>query len=139
MASPAFSVASPGKRGPSIPEGFCQQRSVPAQFVFTGSPLSRGRQQCALFSSGSSLMDALPECEFLHPQSVEEMLKARAAHPDARLLGGGTDLMVNIRRGIVAPLVLIDMTGVAELRAIKANAHALEIGASVTLSELASH
>jgi 4-hydroxybenzoyl-CoA reductase subunit beta len=84
-------------------------------------------------------MDALPEFEFLHPQSVEEMLKARAAHPDARLLGGGTDLMVNIRRGIVAPLVLIDMTGVAELRAIKANAHALEIGASVTLSELASH
>jgi 4-hydroxybenzoyl-CoA reductase subunit beta len=84
-------------------------------------------------------MDALPEFELLRPGSLSEVLAARAAHPDARLLGGGTDLMVNIRRGIVAPLVLIDMTGVAELRAIKANAHALEIGASVTLSELASH
>ena len=84
-------------------------------------------------------MDALPEFELLHPQSVEEALRARAAHPDARLLGGGTDLMVNIRRGIVAPPALIDMTGVTELRAIKADERALEIGASVTLSELAAH
>jgi 4-hydroxybenzoyl-CoA reductase subunit beta len=84
-------------------------------------------------------MDALPEFELLHPQSVEEMLKAHAAHPDARLLGGGTDLMVNIRRGIVAPPVLIDMTGVTELRAIKADVRSLEIGAAVTLSELAAH
>ena len=56
------------------------------------------------------------------PQSVEGVLKARAAHPDARLLGGGTDLMVNIRRGIVAPPVLIDMTAVAELRFVEADA-----------------
>jgi 4-hydroxybenzoyl-CoA reductase subunit beta len=84
-------------------------------------------------------MDALPEFEVLRPGSLSEALAARAAHPDARLLGGGTDLMVNIRRGIVAPPVLIDMTGVAELRAIKADARALEIGAAVTLSELAAH
>jgi 4-hydroxybenzoyl-CoA reductase subunit beta len=84
-------------------------------------------------------MDALADFELLRPQSVEEALKARAAHPDARLLGGGTDLMVNIRRGIVAPPVLIDMTGVTELRTIKADARALEIGATVTLSELAAH
>jgi 4-hydroxybenzoyl-CoA reductase subunit beta len=84
-------------------------------------------------------MDALADFELLRPQSVEEALQARAAHPDARLLGGGTDLMVNIRRGIVAPPVLIDMSGVTELRTIKADARALEIGASVTLSELAAH
>jgi 4-hydroxybenzoyl-CoA reductase subunit beta len=84
-------------------------------------------------------MDALPEFELLRPGSLSEALAARAAHPDARLLGGGTDLMVNIRRGIVAPPVLIDMTGVTELRAIKADARALEIGAAVTLSELAAH
>ncbi len=75
----------------------------------------------------------------MRPTSLSEALAARAAHPDARLLGGGTDLMVNIRRGIVAPPVLIDMTGVIELRAIKADAHALEIGAAVTLCELAAH
>ena len=50
------------------------------------------------------------------------MLEARAAHPGSQLLGGGTDLIVNLRRGIVAPPVLIDMNGVAELRTIEADA-----------------
>ena len=84
-------------------------------------------------------MDALPEFEVLRPKSLDDVVKARAAHADSRMLGGGTDLVVNIRRGIVAPPVLIDVNGVAELRAIKADAQTLEIGASVTLAELAEH
>jgi 4-hydroxybenzoyl-CoA reductase subunit beta len=47
--------------------------------------------------------------------------------------------VVNIRRGIVAPPVLIDINEVPELRAIKADAGALEIGAAVTLAKLAAH
>jgi 4-hydroxybenzoyl-CoA reductase subunit beta len=47
--------------------------------------------------------------------------------------------VVNIRRGIVAPAVLIDINHVAELRTLAADAQSLEIGASVTLSELAAH
>ena len=78
-------------------------------------------------------MDALPEFR-CSPGHARRGVAARAAHPDSMPLGGGTDLVVNIRRGIVAPPVLIDMNGVAELRTIKADAHALEIGASVTLS-----
>ena len=84
-------------------------------------------------------MDALPQFDLLHPRTLDEVVKARADHPGSQLLGGGTDLVVNIRRGIVAPPTLIDVNHVAELRAIKADAHALEIGAAVTLSELAAH
>jgi 4-hydroxybenzoyl-CoA reductase subunit beta len=84
-------------------------------------------------------MDALPAFALVRPATLAEALAARAAHPDASLLGGGTDLVVNIRRGIVAPPVLIDMNGVHELHAIRADAATLEIGASVTLSELARH
>ena len=51
----------------------------------------------------------------------------------------GTDLVVNIRRGIVAPPVLIDVNHVAELRTIAADAETIEIGAAVTLAELAAH
>ena len=80
-------------------------------------------------------MDALPDFRVLNPATLEEALAARAAHPDSKPLGGGTDLVVNIRRGIVAPPVLIDMNRVAELAAIKADADSLEIGASVRLSE----
>jgi 4-hydroxybenzoyl-CoA reductase subunit beta len=84
-------------------------------------------------------MDALPEFELLRATTLDDVVKARAKHPDSRLLGGGTDLVVNIRRGIVAPPVLIDVNHVEELRAIRADAHAIEIGASVTLAELAAH
>jgi 4-hydroxybenzoyl-CoA reductase subunit beta len=70
---------------------------------------------------------------------LDEVLQARAEHPDSRILGGGTDLVVNIRRGIVAPAVLIDVNNVAALRAIAADAQSIEIGASVTLAELAAH
>jgi 4-hydroxybenzoyl-CoA reductase subunit beta len=84
-------------------------------------------------------MDALPSFELIRPRTLAAALAARAAHPDSRLLGGGTDLMVNIRRGIVAPPVLIDCNGIGELRGVKADARALQIGAAVTLSELAGH
>jgi len=84
-------------------------------------------------------MDALPDFQLLRPATLDEALRARATYPASQLLGGGTDLIVNIRRGIVAPPVLIDMNRVAELRAIKVAAQALEIGASVKLTELAAH
>ena len=84
-------------------------------------------------------MEAVSEFALLKPTSLDAVLEARKANPQAQLLGGGTDLVVNIRRGIVAPPVLIDMTGVAELRAIHADASRLEIGASVTLAEVAQH
>lgn len=84
-------------------------------------------------------MDALPDFRVLNPATLEEAIAARAAHPDSRPLGGGTDLVVNIRRGIVAPSVLIDMNRIEALHAIHADAQTLEIGASVTLAALAEH
>src|SRR5262245_18378607 len=84
-------------------------------------------------------MDALPNFKLVRPATLDEVIAARAANPARALLGGGTDLVVNIRRGIVAPPVLIDINGVAELRTIKVDANAIEIGASVKLAELATH
>ena len=84
-------------------------------------------------------MEALPEFQLIRPTTLDELIAARAVHPQARLLGGGTDLLVNIRRGIEAPPVLIETTHVRELRALTVDEHVLHIGASITLSELASH
>ena len=84
-------------------------------------------------------MVALPEFQFLRPRTLAEAVEARTRHPDGALLGGGTDLLVNIRRGIVAPAALIDISNVAELRTLRVDAAAIEIGAAVTLAELAAH
>jgi len=84
-------------------------------------------------------MEALSEFALLRPTTLAGVLEARTAHPAAPLLGGGTDLIVNLRRGIVAPPVLIDINGVAELRRLRADATGLEIGAAVRLDELAHH
>jgi 4-hydroxybenzoyl-CoA reductase subunit beta len=84
-------------------------------------------------------MEALADFQLFRPTMLDEVLKVRTDHPDGRLLGGGTDLLVNIRRGIVAPESLIDITDVKELRAIHADAQRIEIGAAVTLAEVAAH
>src|SRR5689334_15863431 len=84
-------------------------------------------------------MDALPEFRVLKPATLDDVIAARTTHPDSTPLGGGTDLVVNIRRGIVAPPILIDMNGVPELHAVKADAKMIEIGASARLFELAEN
>ena len=82
-------------------------------------------------------MEALAEFQLLRPKTLADVLAARSAHPASQLLGGGTDLVVNLRRGIIAPTVLIDVNGVAELRTLAADTHGLTLGAAVTLAELA--
>lgn len=84
-------------------------------------------------------MDALHEFDVIRPRTVAEMLAARAAHPASRLIGGGTDILVNIRRGIETPPVLIETAEVTELRGIAADANEIVLGASVKLVEVAQH
>jgi len=84
-------------------------------------------------------MDALPEFQVLHPTTVDEVVAARKEHPDSRMIGGGTDLLVNIRRGIEAPPVLIDTGDLQELKTVEETADSITVGASVRLTELAQH
>jgi len=84
-------------------------------------------------------MEALPAFALISPVTLADVLAARRAHPGAQLLGGGTDLLVNVRRGIVAPTVLIDVNGVPELHKLSADADNLALGAAVTLKQIEHH
>lgn len=84
-------------------------------------------------------MDALHDFEVVRPATVEEALAARRAHPESRMIGGGTDLLVNIRRQIETPPVLIDTNDLADLKSIEVSESSLVIGASVRLYEVAEH
>src|SRR5690606_10264497 len=75
----------------------------------------------------------------IRPKTVAEMLAARKAHPASRLIGGGTDILVNIRRGIEKPPVLIETNAVAELHGLAANEREIAVGASVKLAALAQY
>ncbi|MFQ5562710.1 MAG: 4-hydroxybenzoyl-CoA reductase subunit beta [Parvularculaceae bacterium] len=82
-------------------------------------------------------MEFMPEFSVARPNSLIDLMAARQAHPDACLLAGGTDLIANIRRGIVAPEHLIELTNVAELQGVAAtDSGGLRIGAGVTLAAL---
>ena len=84
-------------------------------------------------------MDALPSFRLVTPGTVEEAVALRA-EPNSELLGGGTDLMVNIRRGIGDdPKTLIATHELTELRQVMIHDGRFAIGASVTLAELARH
>lgn len=84
-------------------------------------------------------MEYMPEFRLVRPTSVAEAVAARRDAPDARLLAGGTDIVPNIRRGIAAPGTLIDISEIAEIRAIAIDGDGLRIGAAVTLAELIGH
>ncbi len=55
---------------------------------------------------------------YLRPRSVEDVVQALAEHgPKARLLGGGTDLIVRMRTGHTQPEVVIDLKRVSGISA----------------------
>lgn len=69
---------------------------------------------------------------YLAPTSVEETLALLAQHgPQARLLAGGTDLMVLLRRQKIAPTCLIDVGRVAGLDKLALEDGQIVIGARV--------
>jgi CO/xanthine dehydrogenase FAD-binding subunit len=70
--------------------------------------------------------------DFLQPTSMAEALEARAEHPGAVPLWGGTDVMVDLNFGRSRPEAILDVTRVRELAEWDADDGALRIGAGVS-------
>jgi len=70
--------------------------------------------------------------DYAAPASVGEALGLMAAHPGARLLAGGTDLLVQLRAGRKETDLVIDVKRIAELNAIHFDpAQGLTLGGAV--------
>ncbi len=74
--------------------------------------------------------------EILSPDTWEEALAAKATHPEALPIAGGTDVMVAMNFDRTRPEAILDLTRVAELRDWGADDGALRIGAGVTYTRL---
>ena len=70
--------------------------------------------------------------DFAVPASVGEALELLKSYPGARLLAGGTDLIVQLRAGRKETDLVVDIKHIPELNAIAFDpAHGLTIGAAV--------
>jgi 4-hydroxybenzoyl-CoA reductase subunit beta len=78
----------------------------------------------------------LADFNLTRPATVAEAVAACAKHPGSCYIAGGTDLLVNMRRGITNPDLLVDLSGIDELTAITSDAQGVSIGAGVTIAEL---
>jgi 4-hydroxybenzoyl-CoA reductase subunit beta len=79
----------------------------------------------------------LPTFDLAEPSTVKEAIATRLGHPGSRFVAGGTDLLVNMRRGISSPDLLVDLSGIDELAKIETDGYGVTIGAGVTIATLA--
>ena len=74
------------------------------------------------------------------PESLEGAVALLAgATGEARVLAGGTDLLVQMRADIVDPALIVDIKKIAETRVVTEERRGWRIGAAVTGAELKEH
>ena len=76
--------------------------------------------------------------ELVLPESVDDCLRALAQRgPETKLLAGGTDLLPQLKNGLLKPARVIDLSGVKRLSMLEpADGCELRIGAAVTARTL---
>ena len=82
-------------------------------------------------------MSTLPAFELRRAGTVAQAVDWLAATPEARPIAGGTDLLVNLRHGVGAPRVLVDVSGLPGFDAIDIDGSRARLGAGVTIAALA--
>jgi carbon-monoxide dehydrogenase medium subunit len=83
----------------------------------------------------------MTDIRYLAPRTLDEAISAfAAAGSAARILAGGTDLLVQMRSGAVKPGLIVDIKKIAEMTAIDESAEGgFRIGAAVPGAVLAEH
>lgn len=79
----------------------------------------------------------LPKFEYLDPKTIEEACSLLSQHGDkARLIAGGTDLLIIMKHKEVTPEYLVGLKGIPNLDSIDADAEGVRIGALATLRSI---
>ena len=83
----------------------------------------------------------MADIRYLAPRTLDEAIGAfEAAGGAARILAGGTDLLVQMRSGMVKPGVIVDIKKIAEMTAIEETADGgFRIGAATSGMALTEH
>ena len=74
------------------------------------------------------------------PGSVDEAVRLlAAAGSDAKILAGGTDLLVQLRMGMIKPALIVDVKNISETTVIKEESGGYRVGSAVSGAELGEH
>jgi carbon-monoxide dehydrogenase medium subunit len=78
-----------------------------------------------------------PEFDYVRAGSVDEAVAALGEHgDDAKVLAGGQSLIPLLRLRLAYPSVLVDVSGVGEMRGVRDDGDAIVIGASTTHADV---
>lgn len=86
------------------------------------------------------IRDMIPAFELFQPTSVDDALSLLAEHgDDTWVLAGGLDSFDWFKDRIKRPKVVVELSGVEELKGIRSTEDGVEIGAMTTLTEVATN
>src|SRR5690606_13850271 len=73
---------------------------------------------------------------FHAPQTVEDAVGLLAVDPSARVLAGGTDLIVQMRSGRIAPSAIVDLKRIGGMSGVRSESGGFVIGAATPCTAL---
>jgi CO/xanthine dehydrogenase FAD-binding subunit len=84
---------------------------------------------------------SMPKFEYFAPKTLEEALRLLTEKgKGARVIAGGTDLVIKMKNGLLKPQAIIALRDIAELARIQVQPKkGLTIGATALLAEVATH
>jgi xanthine dehydrogenase YagS FAD-binding subunit len=86
------------------------------------------------------IRDVMPAFELFQPNSIADALKLLQQYrEDAWVMAGGLDSFDWLKDRIKRPKVLVDLTGIQELKGVRTTSDGIEIGALTTLTEVVKH
>jgi len=86
------------------------------------------------------IRDVMPAFDLLQPDSIADAQKLlQQQGSDGWVLAGGMDSFDWLKDRIKKPKVVVDLSGIAELKGIRSTADGIEIGAMTTLTEVVEH
>src|ERR1700681_1437564 len=86
------------------------------------------------------IRDVMPAFELFQPASVADAQKLLQQHgSDAWIMAGGLDSFDWLKDRIKKPNIVVDLSGVEELKGIRTTPDGIEIGAMTTLTEVVKH
>jgi len=81
----------------------------------------------------------MPAIRYEAPRSVADAVRLMHADPRARVLAGGTDLLVQFRAGTRTPTAFIDIKRIPELVSISISKQGLRLGAATPAAVICEH